>query len=113
VDEDQDQDLDGARNILTCPNDDWPDCDDLNPFVSPRLPEVCADGLDNNCDGIVDPEGECEATPEPTPTLLPEGFSGGGAFCSHHPIDPGSSRPGLKTLVLVALVLGRLLRRRG
>lgn len=113
VDEDQDQDLDGARNVLTCPNDDWPDCDDLNPFVSPRLPEVCDDGLDNNCDGIVDPEGACEAvTPEPTPTLLPEGFSGGGAFCSVHPLDPGNTRPGLKTLALVAFALGMLQRRR-
>ncbi|PJA46770.1 hypothetical protein CO173_01610 [Candidatus Uhrbacteria bacterium CG_4_9_14_3_um_filter_41_35] len=29
------------------------DCDDTNPDVRPRAPEVC-DGVDNNCDGTVD-----------------------------------------------------------
>ncbi|HUH02729.1 MAG TPA: putative metal-binding motif-containing protein [Kofleriaceae bacterium] len=30
------------------------DCDDTNPLVSPNLPEICGNGLDNNCDGIAD-----------------------------------------------------------
>ncbi len=29
------------------------DCDDRNPEVNPRAEEVC-DGIDNNCDGVVD-----------------------------------------------------------
>ena len=31
------------------------DCDDLNPFASPEAVEVC-DGMDNTCDGLVDPQ---------------------------------------------------------
>ncbi len=30
------------------------DCNDSNPAVNPRSTEICGDGLDNNCDGVVD-----------------------------------------------------------
>jgi hypothetical protein len=30
------------------------DCDDTNPLVAPGLPEICGDGLDNDCDGVAD-----------------------------------------------------------
>ncbi len=30
------------------------DCDDTNPMVHPGMPEICGDGLDNNCDGMAD-----------------------------------------------------------
>lgn len=30
------------------------DCDDTNAMVKPGLPEVCGDGLDNDCDGVAD-----------------------------------------------------------
>ncbi len=30
------------------------DCDDSNPEVSPRVREVCDDGIDNDCDGNID-----------------------------------------------------------
>lgn len=30
------------------------DCDDLDPSVGPWMPEQCGDGLDNDCDGLVD-----------------------------------------------------------
>jgi putative metal-binding protein/FG-GAP repeat protein len=30
------------------------DCDDHNPTVNPAAPEICDDGVDNNCDGLVD-----------------------------------------------------------
>ena len=33
------------------------DCDDRNPRVSSRLPEICGDGIDNNCDGAIDEAG--------------------------------------------------------
>jgi hypothetical protein len=30
------------------------DCDDGNPRINSRLPEICGDGIDNNCNGEVD-----------------------------------------------------------
>ncbi len=30
------------------------DCDDRDPRVSGRLPEICGDGVDNNCNGLAD-----------------------------------------------------------
>jgi len=36
------------------------DCDDTNALVNPGIPEIC-DGLDNNCDGIIDDQGPCIA----------------------------------------------------
>lgn len=32
------------------------DCDDANDAVNPGTPEVCHDGIDNNCDGQIDPD---------------------------------------------------------
>ena len=33
------------------------DCNDQDPDISPFDPEVCGDGVDNNCDGVVDDNG--------------------------------------------------------
>lgn len=30
------------------------DCDDSNPRVNARLPEICGDNIDNNCNGLID-----------------------------------------------------------
>jgi hypothetical protein len=36
------------------------DCDDQNGAVHPGADELCGDGLDNDCDGVTDPESLCE-----------------------------------------------------
>ncbi|MCO4747396.1 MAG: hypothetical protein KC912_21530 [Proteobacteria bacterium] len=60
IDEGLDRDGDGWIACLVV-NDDGCipepvecDCDDTNRFVAPWLPEICGDGLDNNCDGAID-----------------------------------------------------------
>jgi len=53
--------------ILSCthPGSDWVaidgDCDDTNDRVYPGAEEIC-DGLDNDCDGVVDPDDSVDAT---------------------------------------------------
>jgi len=41
------------------------DCDDTNPRINGRLPEICGDGIDNNCNGMVDnaEPGGCRRPP--------------------------------------------------
>ncbi len=46
-----DGDGDGAPYGTDCQR---PDCDDQDPRRSPLFQEVCGDGIDNDCDGIVD-----------------------------------------------------------
>lgn len=47
------------------------DCNDRNPNINPRVTEMCTDGLDNDCDGLIDCNDEdCradEACKEPEP----------------------------------------------
>jgi hypothetical protein len=35
------------------------DCNDYDPNIRPDAPEACGDGVDNNCDGLVDPYPYC------------------------------------------------------
>jgi hypothetical protein len=35
-----------------------PDCDNDDANIHPDAPEVCGDGVDNNCDGVIDDDGE-------------------------------------------------------
>lgn len=35
------------------------DCDDIEAFNHPGAKEICDDGMDNNCDGIIDEEEIC------------------------------------------------------
>ncbi|MEZ4408034.1 MAG: MopE-related protein [Polyangiales bacterium] len=47
----RDNDRDGFGPI-SCPG--GRDCDDANPRVNPAAPEVCNNGVDDNCDGLAD-----------------------------------------------------------
>ncbi len=51
-----DADSDGAFG----PNCSGADCDDHNGAVHPGAEELCGDGLDNDCDGVTDPESLCQ-----------------------------------------------------
>lgn len=40
------------------------DCDDGNPQIKPGVNELCSDGKDNNCDGLIDcADSSCQTTP--------------------------------------------------
>ncbi len=53
------------------------DCDDTDPSVFPGAPETC-DGVDNNCNGLVDELSECRGP----------NFDNDGAFLCGHPMTP-------------------------
>jgi hypothetical protein len=58
-----DGDGDGFPNAA-CGGDD---CADNNPMVYPGAPEMCGNGLDENCNGVADGPGECPPPPPPPP----------------------------------------------
>jgi hypothetical protein len=64
----RDDDNDGAPDPRCATPPALPDCDDSNPNRTPGRMETC-DGVDNNCDGIVD-EGVFASAPQATPTML-------------------------------------------
>ncbi|MCA9605510.1 MAG: putative metal-binding motif-containing protein [Myxococcales bacterium] len=51
----RDADMDGEPDARCCNGDHCgSDCDDMRPGVNPTVPEVCGNGLDDNCDGVMD-----------------------------------------------------------
>lgn len=58
---DNDGDGYGDPASPVCPYPLW-DCDDMNPRVCPGCPELCGNGIDDNCDGHVDESWPCSAT---------------------------------------------------
>ncbi len=47
----RDLDSDGYGDGETCAGDD---CDDGDPNINPGMPEACGDGVDNNCNDVID-----------------------------------------------------------
>ncbi len=64
-------DGDAGANLDDGDGDGWStcdgDCDDASAMVSPGAPEDCGDGLDNDCDGLVDgADGDCAGDDDDT-----------------------------------------------
>ncbi len=70
------------------------DCDDRDPTVNPGAEESCSDGLDNNCNGLVDAD-DPGAVGCPVSALCSDldgdGFSFEGGFCGPADCDDGDA----------------------
>lgn len=58
---------DNDKDFTACISAGGPDCNDNDPTISPLKPEICGDGIDQNCNGIID-----------DPTVCGGGSTGGG-----------------------------------
>ena len=81
------------------------DCDDNNPNVHPDAQEICGDGIDNNCDAVVDDEGAGALTwyidgdgdgyglTEVVSCVKPDGATANGSDCdeTNADIHPGAT----------------------
>jgi len=102
VDEDDDADIDGDGFTT-----EDGDCNDNHGWIQPGMAEMC-DGLDNNCDGVVD-EG-CDESLSQGPVALPDSADG----CSCESSVAGrASAPSAWLALLLVLVAGSRRRRLG
>ena len=83
-----------------CPNCLYPerDCDDSNAGIHPDAKEICDDGLDNDCNGLVDAE-DLPCMPE-CYDVDGDGFFTGGDHCGPVDCDDGNAavNPGMPDL---------------
>jgi hypothetical protein len=86
------------------------DCDDNDPTVSSLLPEVCANGKDDNCNGVID-ETPC-VSPQNATCLDPLSISASGTYAMNttgapfnYPTSCGlGSMPGVREVVAAVLL---------
>jgi hypothetical protein len=71
----RDFDRDGEADYH-CPG--GTDCDDFDPTINTMVNEICGDGVDNDCDGLID-ESDCGLLPHDT-CADPLDITGGGSF---------------------------------
>lgn len=50
---------DNDNDFSACISAGGSDCNDNDPTISPLKPEICGDGIDNNCNGIIDDPAVC------------------------------------------------------
>jgi hypothetical protein len=98
-----DADADGWGNppSTACPHPEL-DCDDADPAVHPDAIELCADGIDNNCDGKTDAQDAIEC----------EGNASSGCGCNSHDL-PAASNTAWAVMVLLYNIFRRRRTSRG
>jgi hypothetical protein len=94
----------GPPTTVDADRDGWPaqpiiagaafDCDDSDPDINPGEVEICTDGTDNNCDGVVDTADPICAVPPSGGNPTPPGSTG--EICGNCVDDDGD---GLSDLI--------------
>jgi hypothetical protein len=84
----------GTPDLISCGHDDCDgdgyaspaDCNDADPMVNPEAYDFSGDGVDNDCDGVVDdPVETCETVPSQAPGT-PADFARAADLCAQHAI---------------------------
>ena len=116
VSEDFDNDGDGTADCVDDDGDGFTeaqgDCDDTDAAVNPDAEEICDDGIDNDCDGLIDiaDMDDCEDPTVIDPPDVTVGGSGCASCASSVAAEPGSGAGWLLVLGLAG-ALGRRRRR--